>query len=155
MPRLRMWWLGAGALVLTVGAAALVAGQSSAFIRLSRAAGSCPRPTIGVPPNEPVYSSGSTGLVSGLYVQGGAVPPPPCKPRPRGPYAGTIKVTNRRTGAVVARRAVRNGHLAHLRLAPGTYNLVGHFSSGYTSNPVKLRIRQGERTRQDVFEDVP
>jgi hypothetical protein len=90
-----------------------------------------------------------------MYVQGGAIPPPPCQPKPRGPYAGTIHVTNIHTGAPVASQTVTDGHLAHIHLAPGMYNLSGHFSSGFTSSPVKIRICPGYKTRQDAFEDVP
>jgi hypothetical protein len=102
-----------------------------------------------------VYTAGTTEVVSGMYIQGGAVPPPPCKPKPRGPYAGTIRIFSVQTGKQVAHQTVTNGQLAHIRLAPGTYNLRGHFSSGFTSASVKVKIRQGYKTRQDAFEDVP
>jgi hypothetical protein len=101
-----------------------------------------------------VYSSGPTGLVSGLYVQGGAVPPPPCQPEPRGPYAGTVRVLNPR-GDTVARQAVKDGHLAHIRLAAGRYEVTGRFSGGYTTPAVKVRVKAGQKVRQDLFEDVP
>ncbi len=147
-----MGWLVVG--VVVVGGAIGLAGLAPATAAPGRVR-SCPHPTIPVPPNEPVYSSGPTGLVSGLYIQGGAIPPPPCKPEPRGPYAGTIKVMNPRTGKVVARRSVADGHLAHIRLPAGSYNVTGHFSGGITTRPIKVRVKEDKKVRQDLFEDVP
>lgn len=115
----------------------------------------CPGPTVPAPSSEPAYRPGRPEVVSGMYVQGGPLPPPPCKPEPRGPYAGTITVTDLHTGATVAEQKVSDGHLAHIRLAPGAYDLIGHFASGVTPAPVKIKIRRGYRTRQDCFENVP
>jgi hypothetical protein len=118
--------------------------------------GSCPHPAIPVPPNEPVFRAGSTELVSGLYMQGGPVPPPPCRPQPRGPYAGTIRVLNAHTGRLVASQSVANGRLAHIRLTSGTYRITGRIhGGGRVSYPSTTRIRRGYRTRQDGFENVP
>jgi hypothetical protein len=137
------------------GAAALGLASAAAHPSSQAVARTCPHPTIPVPPNEPVYTPGPTEVVSGMYIQGGAIPLPPCMPKPRGPYAGTIQVTNIRSGARVASQTVTDGHLAHIHLSPGTYNLSGHFSTGFTSYAVKIRIRLGYKTRQDAFEDVP
>jgi hypothetical protein len=144
-------WLVVGAAVIGGGVVG-TAGLSAAAPTRPR---SCPHPTIPVPPNEPRYSSSPTELVSGLYIQGGPVPPPPCKPEPRGPYAGTIRVMNPRTGAIVARQPVKAGHLAHIRLAPGRYSVTGHFSHGITTRAITVGVRRGDRVRQDLFEDVP
>jgi hypothetical protein len=141
--------------VVVASGAVGMAGLAAAANRPAGRAGSCPHPTIPVPPNEPVYRSGPTALVTGLYIQGGPVPPPPCKPQPRGPYAGTVRVTDRRTGRVVASQSVKDGHLAHIRLAVGRYKVTGHFSGGATAPAVKVRVRAGRRVRQDIFEDVP
>lgn len=143
-----------------IGLGAILAISLPGAVDLSAAASergrSCPHPAIPVPPNEPVYSSGPSELVSGLYIQGGAIPPPPCRPQPRGPYAGTIKVTDPRTGALVARWSVRSGHLAHIKLAPGRYTVSGHISGGApTTTSPTIRIRRGHKVRQDLFEDVP
>ena len=155
----RVRLLAVSVVVAAVGLAGLaavgVAGLAVAANRPADRAGGCPHPTIPVPPNEPVYRSGPTMLVTGLYIQGGPVPPPPCKPQPRGPYAGTVRVTDPRTGRVVARQSVRDGHLAHIRLAVGRYKVTGHFSGGATAPAVKVRVRAGRRVRQDIFEDVP
>jgi hypothetical protein len=116
----------------------------------------CPHPSVPVPPQEPVYRTGPTKLVSGLYIQGGAVPAPPCKPEPRGPYAGKITVTNARTGETVASASVKDGHLARIPLAPGKYQVSGQFSGGgTTSYSPTVKVRRGYKVRQDVFEDVP
>ena len=133
-------------------------GQAGKAHRSSRPApgSNCPHPSIRVPPNEPVYRDGPTELVTGIYVQGGPVPPPPCKPEPRGPYAGTITVTNASTGATVATQSVANGHLAHIPLAPGRYQVSGQITGGGSTNyNPTVRIRRGLKVRQDVFEDVP
>jgi hypothetical protein len=140
-------------LVLAVGGG--VAGTDGLSTAAPEPTRSSSQPTVPVPPNEPVYRSGPTELVSGLYIQGGPLPPPPCKPEPRGPYAGRIRVTNPHTGATVARQSVKDGHLAHIRLPAGRYEIIGHFSGGTTPPPVKVRVKAGKKVRQDVFEDVP
>jgi hypothetical protein len=153
----RLWTRRFGAVVLAVAVcAAGLAALSSGAAGRARAGSGCPHPSVRVPPNEPVYRVGPTELVSGLYVQGGAVPPPPCKAKPRGPYAGTITVSNASTGATVASKTVRDGHLAHIPLAPGRYKVSGQFSGGGTSTySPTVTVRQGYKVRQDVFEDVP
>lgn len=152
--------LGRGSAVLGLGvvcAIGIAASSSGAFASSRALAGSgCPHPTVRVPPGEPVYRAGPTELVSGLYIQGGPVPPPPCKPKPRGPYAGTITVANAATGNTVATKTVRDGHLAHIPLAPGKYRVSGEFTGGgSTSYSPTVNVRQGYKVRQDVFEDVP
>jgi hypothetical protein len=153
--RLRTRSLAAVVVAVSVAGAAGIAASSGAADRNLRKS-TCPHPTVRVPPGEPVYRAGPTELVSGLYVQGGAVPAPPCKPKPRGPYAGTITVTDSATGDAVASKTVRDGHLAHIPLAPGRYKISGQFSGGgMTSYSPTVKVRQGYRLRQDVFEDVP
>src|SRR5581483_10724755 len=115
--RRRLWIVSLTPLVIaasTAAAAGIGASSSGAAGASHSHQSSCPHPSVRVPPNEPVYRTGPTELVSGLYVQGGPVPPPPCKPEPRGPYAGRITVTNASTGAAVATKTVRDGHLAHI-----------------------------------------
>ena len=137
-------WLVSGVAVVVV---AVLAGLAPAV------AASCRHPSVPVPRQEPKYSSGPTELVSGLYIQGGAVPPPPCRPEPRGPYGGMLIV--RSGGQVVVRRNVASGHLAHILLAPGTYERRGRLTNGPELGPVKVIVRSGQRVRQDLFEDVP
>src|SRR5579884_978922 len=132
VPGARMRWLVVALVVAGASVLAALAGLSSAAASSGDGlpARSCPRPTIPVPAGEPVYRAGPTGLVSGLYIQGGPVPPPPCHPEPRGPYAGTITVFNPQTGATVARRSVASGHLAHILLTPGVYRVTGRLQGG-------------------------
>jgi hypothetical protein len=144
--------------ILAFGLAGVGSGGVPVAKRSPRAgaASGCPHPTIPVPPNEPVYTTGATELVSGLYIQGGALPPPPCKMKPRGPYAGKITVTDAGTGATVVTKSVRNGHLAHIPLPPGSYKVAGRIKGGgNTSFSPTVTIKQGYKTRQDLFEDVP
>lgn len=158
MPRAWMRRLAIAIGALALGFSGLVLGQASAANRPSRpvAATDCPHPSVPVPPNEPVYRAGPTELVSGLYIQGGPVPPRPCQPEPRGPYAGRITVASAKTGHTVASQSVADGHLAHIRLGPGRYTVSGRFASGgRTSYSPTVRIRRDYRVRQDVFEDVP
>jgi hypothetical protein len=112
----------------------------------------CPTPSVPVPAHEPKYSPGTTEVVAGFYVQGGPAPVPPCKPEPRGPYAATIRVTSPKTGATVASQTVKDGHLAHIAVAPGMYKLTT--SRGATFSPT-VKVQHGSVVRQDLFEDVP
>ena len=137
-------WSVSGVVVLAAGA---LAGSAPAVPT------SCPHPSVPVPRHEPKYTAGSPALVSGLYIQGGAVPPPPCRPEPRGPYGGRLVVRN--GGRVVVRRSDASGHLAHIPLAPGTYELRGRITNGPELGSVKVIVRSGQRVRQDLFEDVP
>ena len=144
--------------ILALGIAGVGSGGAAVTKRSPRAgaASGCPHPSIPVPPNEPVYRTGPTELVTGLYIQGGAIPPPPCKPKPRGPYAGTITVSDAGTGNVVVTKSVRNGRLAHIPLPPGSYKVSGRIKGGgNTSFSPTVMIKQGYKTRQDLFEDVP
>ena len=141
----------AGLVVAVFGVAALSGAGAAVASRTA-----CPHPTVPVPRHEPVYKPGPTELVSGLYVQGGAIPPPPCRPKPRGPYAGKITVTDPTSGAVVATKSVKNGHLAHIALPAGTYNVSGQISGGGPAvSASDVKVRQGDKVRQDLFEDVP
>ncbi len=55
----------------------------------------------------------------------------------------------------MAHQSVKDGHLAHIRLAAGSYNVTGHFSGGITTQAIKVRVKAGRKVRQDMFEDVP
>jgi hypothetical protein len=151
-------WLLSGLAVLAAGAATSAAqgaaAEGAAAVRGSLGATNCPHPSVPVPAHEPKYTSGPTELVSGLYIQGGAVPPPPCHPEPRGPYAGKLTITNR-NGTFRATQTVGNGHLAHIPLAPGHYRLNGRLAGGGSTVPVDFTVRAGQKVRQDAFEDVP
>ena len=88
-------------------------------IAIVLAAGACPAPTVAVPPHEPALTPGRTGLVAGIYIQGGAIIPG-CRMLPRGPYAGTVTVFDASTGARVASETLSaDGRLFRIALAPG------------------------------------
>jgi len=119
------------------------------------AATACPMPTVPLPAHEPSRTPGPPELVSGLYVQGGALIQG-CKPEPRGPYAGTLTVTSARSGRVVARRSLAvAGRLFVIRLAPGSYRLRARTSGGLEAVPQAVTIPSHRTVRQDVFVDVP
>ncbi len=140
-------WLMAALMILAA------TSGSAAARRLATATG-CPHPSIPVPRHEPKYTPGTAELISGLYVQGGAVPPPPCHPEPRGPYAGKLTITNQ-SGTFTATQTVKAGHLAHIRLAPGQYQLSGEMAGGGRTVTADFTVKAGQRVRQDAFEDVP
>jgi hypothetical protein len=58
---------------------------------------------------------------------------------------------------VVATRHVRDGHLVHIPLPPGTYTVRGRIAPGALNEtpPQKFTVRPGETVRQDAFEPVP
>ena len=119
------------------------------------AAGACPAPTVAVPAHEPHVTPGRTGLVTGIYVQGGAIIPG-CKIAPRGPYAGTVTVFDASTGARVASETLSaDGRLFRIALAPGTYTVRARERGGLRIAPLTVRIPRGHRVRDDLFIDVP
>jgi hypothetical protein len=115
----------------------------------------------GPPAGEPIVTTGTTGLVSGLFVRGGpAVPYPGCVVPQGVPQAGTIVVLRAGTAAVVTTRTVAEGVLAHIPLAPGRYDLRSTFAHA-TADAVPITatatvtITAGHTVRQDVATDVP
>lgn len=87
-----------------------------------------------------------------MYTEGG-IPGGLCY-GPYGPFAGTITVSTP-NGAPVASRSVRNGHLAHIPLAPGTYDITGRFAFGGGPYSEKVTVRRGYKVRKDVFQIAP
>jgi len=130
----------------------MLAGFAAAAILATAA---CPMPTVPVPAHEPTRTPGPTELITGLYVQGGALIGG-CRPEPRGPYAGTLTVTSARSGLVVARRTLRSsGRLFVIRLAPGAYRLRARTTGGLETVLQMVTIPRQRTVRQDVFVDVP
>jgi len=119
------------------------------------AATACPMPTVPLPAHEPSRTPGPAELVTGLYVQGGALIEG-CQPQPRGPYAGTLTVTSARTGRVVAQRTLAvAGRLFVIALAPGSYRLRARIAGGLLAVEQSVTIPRQRTVRQDVFVDVP
>ena len=115
----------------------------------------CPAPTVPLPAHEPTLTAGPSELVSGIYLQGGALIPD-CPQRPRGPYAGTITITSARTGRVVARRTLHAaGRLFAVRLPAGRYRLSGQITGGPLAVRLAVTIPAHTTVRQDLFVDVP
>lgn len=110
----------------------------------------------GPPRGEPfVKYSRATELVSGLYLDGG--PLRRSKRCRRGePSPGTITVSDPATAKVVAQVPVSEGHLARIRLAPGTYTITGTFAKAFRNNqriqtrPRTVTIAAHTTVRQDV-----
>ena len=124
-------------------------------IAIVLAAGVCPAPSVPVPASEPHVMPGRTGLLAGIYIQGGAIIPG-CKMVPRGPYAGTVTVFDASTGARVASETLRaDGRLFAIALAPGTYTVRARERDGLRVGPLSVRIPRGHRVRDDLFIDVP
>ena len=115
----------------------------------------CPAPTVAVPAHEPQLTPGRSELVTGIYVQGGAVLPG-CRMLPRGPYAGTVTVFDASTGARVASETLHvDGRLFRIALAPGTYTVRAKERGGLRIRPMTVTIAPHHRVRDDLFIDVP
>ncbi len=124
-------------------------------IAAALAGSACPAPTVPLPAHEPHVTPGPSGLVAGIYVQGGAIIPG-CRMRPRGPFAGTLTVFDARTGARVASETLRaDGRLFRISLAPGSYTVRAHERGGLAIGPMTVTIPRGHRVREDAFIDVP
>jgi len=118
----------------------------------------------GPPPHEPLIKSGPTELVSGLFLAGGPVSlysAARCWSFVGTPSAGTITLTDRATGARVAKQTVAEGQLAQFRLAPGSYTITGTFADAVaggvplTTPAQTVDIPQGDTVRQDVVASIP
>jgi len=116
----------------------------------------CPAPSIALPAHEPQRTAGPSALVTGLYVQGGALIPG-CHPAPRGPYAGTLTVRSATGGRLVARVTLRRaGRLFRIRLPAGRYVVSAtQTGGGLRAVPRTVTIAPHVTVRQDLFVDVP
>lgn len=115
----------------------------------------CTMPTVAPARHEPTLTRGSSELVAGLYIQGGAYIVG-CPQRPRGPLAGTLRATSTRTGRVVAHETLRRrGKLFVLKLAPGSYTVRALSAAGLPAAPLRVTIPPNRTVRHDVFIDVP
>ncbi len=117
-------------------------------------ASACPAPAVAVPAHEPRITPGRSELVTGIYIQGGAIVPG-CRMLPRGPYAGTVTVFDTSGRRVASQTLRRGGRLFHIPLAPGTYTVRARELGGVRPMPLTVTITAGHRTREDLFVDVP
>jgi hypothetical protein len=133
----------------------VIALVTAILLAVPVAAPACVVPSVPLPPREPALTVGPSRLIAGLYVQGGAFIVG-CKQQPRGPFAGTLRVTSARTGGPVAHETLRHaGRLFRLALAPGRYTVSATSAGGLRSSPVVVTIPAHRTVRQDVFVDVP
>jgi hypothetical protein len=118
----------------------------------------------GPPHGEPFLAPGPTGLLSGLYLDGGPHrfrSAPRCASIAGTPSPGTIAVSDPLSGAVVADKSVAEGRLASIALPPGTYVIVGTFANSFTNGqhiqsfPRTITIVAGKTVRQDVSVGIP
>jgi hypothetical protein len=126
------------------------------FVFTVKPVGGCARPTVSLPAREGTYLRGPTGVVAGLYIQGGAIVLG-CPQRAHGPYAGSISATSTVAGVrtVITIFLKRDRRLFHLRLRPGVYTLSGAVAGSGRARPQRITIRAGHSLRQDLFVDVP
>jgi hypothetical protein len=112
----------------------------------------------GPPPNEPIIKPGPTELITGLFIEGGAMiesSAPHCKDLVGKSSAGTITVTNS-VGTVIANNmALSAGQELYVNVPAGSYRVSGKFSGGEAVGPITMNVPSGERVRQDLVLDVP
>jgi hypothetical protein len=103
-------------------------------------------------------TTGPTELVTGIYLEGGPLvlfSAPRCAHRAGMPSAGTITVSGRPGGGVVATQAVGDGRLAKIPLPPGSYTITGKFADGGRTFTQDVVIPPGKTVRQDVILGLP
>jgi hypothetical protein len=146
------------ATIQTIRAQSPRPGQATKFLTLTvnpLCAGSA---NIGPPPGEPLLTSGTSGLVTGLFIEGGALilrSAPVCRVLVGKSSAGTITITNS-VGATLANNTqLTAGQLLEINLTPGQYTVTGVFAGGTAVGPITVTIPAGEVVRQDLVLDVP
>jgi hypothetical protein len=117
---------------------------------------------LGGPRGEPILRHGPAELITGLYLVGG--PPvlrsaPSCARLEGTTSAGRVIVRDE-VGTVVAARAVPQGELATITLAPGRYTLTGIFSDviiggQHATIRESIAIAPAMSVRQDIDVSVP
>jgi hypothetical protein len=113
---------------------------------------------LGPPHGEPLLTPGTSGLTTGLFIEGGAFlyrSVPVCKNLVGKSSAGTITVINSVGVAIANQTALTAGQLLEVNLNAGQYTITGVFANGVTARPVSVTIPPGEVVRQDLVLDVP
>jgi hypothetical protein len=115
----------------------------------------------GPPPGEPIIKSGPTELITGLFIEGGALierSAPNCKTLVGTSSAGTVTVTNS-VGSVIANDvALSAGHLLYLNVPAGVYTISGVVAGGNFAEkvgPITVSVGAGQIVRQDLVLSVP
>jgi len=112
----------------------------------------------GPPPGEPILKAGPSEIITGLFIEGGAVmlrSAPVCKDVVGKSDGGTITITNS-VGTVFAdHMALTAGQLLYVNVPAGTYTVSGVFAGGNKVGPITVTVPAGEIVRQDLVLDVP
>ncbi|HEV2980813.1 MAG TPA: carboxypeptidase-like regulatory domain-containing protein [Solirubrobacteraceae bacterium] len=112
---------------------------------------------------EPRITSGPTELVSGFFLNGGPhrfYSSPGCRrPEPL-PGAGTVRVLNPATGALVATATSTDGHFVTIPLPAGSYTIAGTFGDAtvngrHATKSMSVQIPPGHSVRQDFILQIP
>jgi len=112
----------------------------------------------GPPPNEPIVKPGPTELITGLFIEGGAMiesSAPHCKDLVGKSSAGTITVTNSVGSVIADNTALSEGQELYVNVPAGTYTVSGKFAGGEAVGPITVDVPSGESVRQDLVLPVP
>jgi hypothetical protein len=113
---------------------------------------------LGPPSGEPIIKAGTTELITGLFIEGGAFiyrSAPVCKDLMGKSTSGTITITNS-VGSIIANQmALSAGQLLYVNVQPGTYTVAGKLTGGTGVGPITVNVASGDVVRQDLVLDVP
>ncbi len=111
---------------------------------------------------EPLLTPGPTEFVSGFFLDGGPLvgfSAPGCERPVPPPGGGTVEVMSA-SGTLVARQTSEGGHFAEVALPPGSYTVVGTFTSAIINGTPAQQtesvvIPAGYTVRQDFVLQIP
>jgi hypothetical protein len=112
---------------------------------------------------EPRVTPGPTELISGFFLNGGPhrfYSSRGCRRAAPSPEAGTVRVLNPASGAVVATGASRDGQFVKIALPAGTYSIIGTFADAivngrYATRSLSVQVPAGHTVRQDFILQIP
>jgi hypothetical protein len=112
----------------------------------------------GPPPNEPIIKAGPSELITGLFIEGGAMiesSAPHCKDLVGKSSAGTITVTNSDGSVIADNTALSAGQELYVNVPAGSYTVSGKFAGGEAVGPITVVVPTGKSVRQDLVLPVP
>jgi len=112
----------------------------------------------GPPPGEPILKPGPSEIITGLFIEGGAVierSAPNCKTPVGKSDGGNITITNSAGTVIANNMALTAGQLLYVNVPAGTYAVMGVFAGGNKVGPITVTVPSGEIVRQDLVLDVP
>ena len=119
----------------------------------------CQEPAApGPPPGEPIIKAGATELVTGLFIEGGALvlrSAPSCKTLVGKSTSGTITITNSVGSVIADNMSLTAGQLLYVNVQAGAYSVSGKLTGGSIVGPITVNVPSGEIVRQDLVLDVP